>query len=190
MSLLSTLFAVLIFTTTLAIAQAKIITHTTTLDLYAYYTPTADATFSTFITTTTDTSAISATTATSTSSTSTATTAPSTTVFTLTDQDTTTSTPPLTLTTAYTQATGETDDADEQQLVTWVFPATATLLFYDLFIVAAFVWCWVMGHFWWWRRERTRGGAQVWEGEREGEATERARVQWVIEREMRRVGMV
>jgi len=82
-------------------------------------------------------------------------------------------------------------------LSAWVFPVTATLILYDLLIIAMFAWCWVMGWFWWWRKrdERGRGSRTMgWVGERERErereAAMRQVVDWRVEREMRRAGMV
>ena len=160
----------------LATMQANIITHTTTLVVYTYYPPTANAALSSLTTMT----------------------QPIPTVFTTetaiqqttTKQDTITTTIPTPALTTYAKTTTK---ADNQPLPAWVFPATATLLLYDLFTISGFAWCWVMGWFWWWKRrnERSRGSRTLgWVGEREREAVVRQIVDWRVEREMRRLGMV
>ncbi|CAE6998423.1 hypothetical protein P3342_000820 [Pyrenophora teres f. teres] len=250
--LLSTLFAALVFITA---TQAKIITHTTTLVLYAYYDASADTARTSTPTksfalsappviapaptgevtqqtvdpntaiapsitdeATKQTSDQASDQGTSISITPTDDAPPQTTdqhsphytsitnttpTDEATSQPTSHSTTPTSLLTHPTRTnpptTKPTDSAETTSAATWIFPATATLLLYDLITMAVFVWCWVMGIFWWWRRDdraggRGRGRAVGWAGwagdERWEEEGDRWAMEWRVESEMRRVGML
>ncbi|KAF1848506.1 uncharacterized protein K460DRAFT_75922 [Cucurbitaria berberidis CBS 394.84] len=85
---------------------------------------------------------------------------------------------------------------EREESVSWINPVTYTIICYDFFIASVFVWCWIQGCFWWWRKENVSGLEGGYEmedlGTRGGGGGRRARSEREreIEREMRRLGMI
>ncbi|USP75196.1 hypothetical protein yc1106_02470 [Curvularia clavata] len=72
----------------------------------------------------------------------------------------------------------------------WLLSVSMALLCYDFLAATAFIWCWVMGYLWWWRRTSRSAEVRALRAGREESSILGMLMTENLEGEMRSLGMV